>query len=109
MKETGISEADGLDGEKSAESGRDSGRSEPTSSTDCDGSSSVLAGAAGELDDNVPEANFHAPSNTVFHENGTVGEESSADGVGASGSGSTVGIVDGSAAKTDSLGSVGSA
>ena len=109
MKETGISEADGLDGEKSSESGRDSVRSESMSSTGCDVSSSGLGGAAGELDDNVPDANFHAPSKTVFHENGTVGVESSADGVGASGSGSTVGIVDGSAAKTDSLGSVKSA
>jgi hypothetical protein len=65
-----------------------------------------LEGAAGELDDNVPDANFHAPSKTVFHENGTVEEESAADGVGASGSGSTEGIVDGSAVKIDSLGSV---
>jgi hypothetical protein len=66
-----------------------------------------LEGAAGELDD-VPDANFHAPSKTVFHENGTVAEESSVAGVGTSGSGSTEGIVDGSVAKIDSLGSVGS-
>ena len=56
--------------------------------------------------DNVPVANFHAPSKTVFHENGTVDVESAADGAGTSGSGSTEGIVDGSAAKIDSLGSV---
>jgi hypothetical protein len=72
----------------------------------CEESAFGSEGAAGELDDNVPEANFHAPSKTVFHENGTVGEESSADGVGASGSGSTEGIADGSAAKIDSPGSV---
>jgi len=72
----------------------------------CEESASGLEGAAGELDDNVPEANFHAPSKTVFHENGTVDEDSSLDGVGASGSGSTEGIVDGSAAKIDSPGSV---
>jgi hypothetical protein len=65
-----------------------------------------LEGAAGELDDKVPAANFHAPSKTVFHENGTVDEESTADGVETSGSGNTAGIVDGSAAKIDSLGSV---
>ena len=76
------------------------------SSTACEESSSGLEGAAGELDDNVPEANFHAPSKTVFHENGIVDEDSAVDGIGASGSGSTEGIVDGSAAKTDSLGSV---
>ena len=69
-------------------------------------SASGLGGAAGELDDNVPEAIFHAQSKTVFHENGTVDEDSSVDGIGASASGSTEGIVDGSAAKTDSLGSV---
>jgi hypothetical protein len=67
---------------------------------------SCLGTAAGELDDKVPAENFHAPSNTVFHENGTVGEESAADGVWTSGSGSSAGLVDGSAAKTDSLGSV---
>jgi hypothetical protein len=42
----------------------------------------------------------------VFHENGTVDEESTGDGVETSGSGSTEGIVDGSVAKIDSLGSV---
>ena len=52
---------------------------------------SGLDNAAGELDDKVPVANFHVPSKTVFHENGTVGEESAADGVGTSGSGSTAG------------------
>jgi hypothetical protein len=72
----------------------------------CEESASDLEGAAGELDDTVPDANFHAPSKTVFHENGTVGEDSSIDGMGASGSGSTEGIVDGSAANIDSLGSV---
>jgi hypothetical protein len=61
---------------------------------------------AGELDDNVPVANFNAPSKTVFHENGTAGEELSADGVRTSDSGSTAGLVDGSAEKVDSLGSV---
>jgi hypothetical protein len=65
-----------------------------------------LENAAGELNDNVPVANFNTPSKTVFHENGTVGEESVADGIGASGSGSTAGTIDGSAAKIDSLGSV---
>jgi len=65
-----------------------------------------LETAAGELDDKVPAANFHAPSKTVFHENGNVDEESAADGVGTSGSGSTAGLVDGSTAKIDSLGSV---
>ena len=72
----------------------------------CEESASGLESAAGELDDNVPEANFHAPSKTVFQENGTVGEESSVGGVETSGSGSTEGIVDGSAAKIDSPGSV---
>jgi hypothetical protein len=62
--------------------------------------------AAGGLDDNVPAANFHAPSKTVFHENGTVDEESPGEGVESSGSGSTEGIVDGSVGKIDSLGSV---
>ena len=71
-------------------------------------STSGLEGAADELDDNVPEANFHAPSKTVFHENGTVGEESLVDEVGASGSGSSAGLDEGSTAKIDSLGSVGS-
>jgi len=61
---------------------------------------------AGELEDKVPAANFHAPSKTVFHEKGTADEESAADGIGTSGSGSTGGFVDGSTAKTDSLGSV---
>jgi len=65
-----------------------------------------LETAAGELDDKVPVANFNAPSKTVFHENGTVDEESAADGVWTSGSGSTGGFVDGATAKTDSLGSV---
>jgi hypothetical protein len=65
-----------------------------------------LDGAAGELDDKVPAANFHAPSKMVLQENGTVDEESTGDGVETSGSGSTEGIVDGSVAKIDSLGSV---
>jgi hypothetical protein len=45
-----------------------------------------LDNAAGELDDKVPAANFNAPSNTAFHENGTVGGESAAEGIGTSGS-----------------------
>ena len=61
---------------------------------------------AGELGSKVPAAIFHAPSKTVFHENGTVGVESEEDGVGTSDSGSSAGLVDGSAAKVDSLGSV---
>jgi hypothetical protein len=68
-----------------------------------------LESAAGELGDNVPAASFHAPSKTVFHENGTVGEESAGDWVETSGSGSAAGIVDGSAVKIDSLASVKSA
>ena len=62
--------------------------------------------AAGELEDNVPAANFHAPSKTVLHENGAVDEESPGEGVESSGSGSAEGIVDGSVAKIDSLGPV---
>jgi hypothetical protein len=74
----------------------------------CEESASGLEGAAGELDDNVPDANFHAPSKTVFHEKGTAGEESTVavDGVGVSDSGSTAGLVDGFTAKIDSLASV---
>jgi hypothetical protein len=65
-----------------------------------------LESEAGELGDKVPPADVHAPSKTVFHENGTVGEESVGDGVETSGSGGAAGIVDGSAAKIDSLASV---
>src|SRR5712692_2871005 len=86
-------------------SGTDSGRTDSKSFASCE-IASGLENAAGELDDKVPAANFHAPSNTAFHENGTVDEESAVDGAGTSGSGSTAGIVDGSAAKIDSLGSV---
>jgi hypothetical protein len=43
-----------------------------------------LDNAVGELDDNVPAANFNAPSNTAFQENGTVDGESAAEGVGNS-------------------------
>jgi hypothetical protein len=86
LNETGGSGVDVMDGEECIASG--------------------LRNVAGELDDKVPAANFHAPSTTVFHENGTVGEESAADGVGTSVSGSTAGLVDGSTAKIDSLGSV---
>ena len=94
-----------MDGEVSAGPGTDSDWTDSTSCASCE-TESGLEGAVDELDDNVPEANFHAPSKTVLHENGTVGEESAVDVVGASGSGSTEGIVDGSAAKIDSLGSV---
>jgi hypothetical protein len=62
--------------------------------------------AAGELNDNVPGANFNAPSKTMSHENGAGGEESAAGGVGTSDSGCTEVIVDGSTIKIDSLGSV---
>ena len=65
-----------------------------------------LDNAVGELDDRVPAANFHAPSKMLFHESGVADEESAAGEVGASGTGSSAGLVDGSAAKIDSLGSV---
>jgi hypothetical protein len=96
-----------MDGEGSAGPGTDSDWTDSTSFASCE-TESGLEGAVDEFDNNVPEANFHAPSKTVFQENGTVGEESSVGGVETSGSGSTEGIVDGSVAKTDSLGSVGS-
>ena len=94
-----------MDGAESSGAGTDSGWADSTSLASCE-IASGLDTAAGELDDKVPVANFHVPSKTLFHENGTVDEESAADGVGTSGSGSTAGLVDGSAAKTDSLGSV---
>ena len=94
-----------MDGEEISGSGTDSGRTDSKSFASRE-IASGLESAAGELDDKVPAANFNAPSKTVFHENGTVAEESAADGVGTSGSGSTAGLVDGSAAKIDSLGSV---
>ena len=39
---------------------------------------SDLDNAVGEFGDSVSSANFHAPSNMVFHENGAVGKESAA-------------------------------
>ena len=93
-----------MDGGASAGSGMDSDRTDSTSFTSCE-TASGLGLVADELDDNVPEANLHAPSKTVFHENGTVDEESVADGVETSVSGSTAGLVDGSTEKVDSLGS----
>ena len=65
-----------------------------------------MESVADELDCNVPATNCTAPSKTVFHENGTVDVESAEGGDDTSTSGSTEGIVDGSAAKIDSLGSV---
>jgi len=106
LNETRSSETDVLDGERRAGSGTNSGGSESISSLPCKESTSGLEGAAGELDDNVPDANFHAPSKTVFHEKGTAEEESAVDGGGSSGSGTTSGLADGSTAKVDSLGSV---
>ena len=47
---------------------------------------SDLDKAAGEFGDSVSSANFHAPSNMVFHENGAVGEGSVAGVVETSGS-----------------------
>ena len=61
---------------------------------------------AGELDDKVPAENVSVASKAVYHEGGALDEESEAGGVRDSGSGSSAGIVDGSAAKIDSLGSV---
>jgi hypothetical protein len=47
---------------------------------------SDLDNAAGEFGDSVSSANFHAPSNMAFHENGAEGEGSVAGGVETSGS-----------------------
>ena len=94
-----------MDGAEISGSGTDSEWTDSKSFASCE-IVSGLENATGELDDKVPAANFHAPSKTAFHENGTVDEESAVDGVGTSGSGSTLGLVDGSAAKIDSLGSV---
>jgi len=94
-----------MGGEENAESGTDSRRTESTSSAFCT-TASDMEPVAGELNDNVPGENFNASSKTVSHENGTVDEESAADGVGTSDSGPTAGIVDGSIPKIDSLGSV---
>ena len=95
-----------MDGEESSGTGIDSGWIDSNSLASCKLVLPGLEGAAGELDDKVPAANFHAPSKMVFHENGTVDTESRGEGVESSGSGSTEGIVDGSVAKIDSLGSV---
>jgi hypothetical protein len=65
-----------------------------------------MTGVAGELDANVPAGNVSMVSKAVYHNSGALGEESEADGVEVSGSGSSAGVVDGSAAKIDSLGSV---
>ena len=94
-----------MNGAESSGSGIDSGRTDSNSLASCK-LESDLDDAVGELDDKVPAAIFHAPSKTVFHENGAVSEASVADGVGTSDSGSSAGLVDGSAAKVDSLGSV---
>jgi hypothetical protein len=65
-----------------------------------------LDGVAGELDDKVPAENVSVASKAVYHEGGALDEESEAGGVRDSGSGSSAGVVDGSAAKVDSVGSV---
>jgi hypothetical protein len=66
-----------------------------------------MTGVAGELGVNVPAGNVSMVSKAVYHNSGALGEESEADGVEeVSGSGSSAGVVDGSAAKIDSLGSV---
>jgi hypothetical protein len=82
LSETGgsIVIVDGTEGEESSGSDTDSGW------TDSNSPVSGLDNAAGELDDNVPAANFNAPSNTAFHENATVEGESASEGTGTSGS-----------------------
>jgi hypothetical protein len=67
---------------------------------------SGLDGVAGELDDEVPVGNVSAASKAVYHEGGAPDEESEVGKVRDSGSGSSAGVVDGSAAKIDSPGSV---
>ena len=94
-----------MDREEASESGTDSDRTDSNSLASCKLVPDV-EDAAGEFDDKVSAANFHASSKTVFHENGTVGVESAEDGGETSESGITAGIADGSAAKIDSLGSV---
>ena len=61
---------------------------------------------AGELTDKVPADNVSVASKAVYHEGGALEEESEVGGVRDSDSGSSIGIIDGSAAKVDSLGSV---
>ena len=88
------------------------GAEDSGSGTDSDGTdsnslvsreiASGLENAPGELDDEVPAANFHAPSKIVLHEKGAVEEESAVDGVGSSGSGNTAGLVGGSTVRIDS-------
>jgi hypothetical protein len=94
-----------MDSEEASESGTDSGRTDSNSLPSCKLAPDV-EGAAGEFDDKVPAAKFHAPSKTVLHENGTVGVESAEDGGETSGFVIASGIADGSAVKIDSLGSV---
>jgi hypothetical protein len=81
LSETGgsIVIVDGTEGEESSGSDTESGWTD---------SNSLVSGLdnAGELDDNVPAANFNAPSNTAFHENATVEGESASEGTGSSGS-----------------------
>ena len=67
---------------------------------------SGLDGVAGELDNKVPAANVSMVSKALYHESAALVEESEADGVEVSGSGSSAGAVEGSAVKIDSLGSV---
>jgi hypothetical protein len=105
LNETSSSEVDVLDRKENSGSGTDSGRTDSNSLASCK-LVPGLESAAGELGDKVSPADLHAPSKTVFHENGAIGEESAADRVETSGSGSAAGIVDGSAAKIDSLASV---
>ena len=88
-----------------AGAGSDSGRTDSTSDASCE-ITSGLECTVDKLDGNVAVTNFNASSKTVFHEKGVVGNESAPDGVETSGSGSTIGFVDGSTEKTDSLGSV---
>jgi hypothetical protein len=93
------------DEKKSAESDKYSGRTDFPSFASCE-IASGLENVAGQLDDKAPAAYFTAPSKTVVsHENWLMGKESAADVVGISGSAEIVGD---SAAKIDSLSSVGS-
>jgi hypothetical protein len=63
-----------------------------------------LENELGELGVEVPAPNFHAPSKTEFHENGTEKEESALEGIGTSGAESTLKLAGGSTATLTSLG-----
>jgi hypothetical protein len=102
LNETGGFGVDVVNGTESSGSGADSVRADSNFLASSEPASG-LENPAGELDDEVPMANFHAPSNMVFHENGAVKVESAADGAETSGSGSTAAPTGGSTVRIDSL------